>query len=97
MEGREPERVFRAKNYRDNLYVVGNSWKDFACAVIRLADLTISGNLRFAAETWAMLCKCWDTRWKWEVEALGQGSGVHRDVQTPRDKRQVKLFLGKTR
>jgi len=46
---REAERDVQAKIYRDNLYVVANSWEDFAWAVRRVADLAIAANLRFGS------------------------------------------------
>jgi len=49
MEGGEPEWEVLPKIYRENLYVLRNSWKNFAWAVRRLADLAISANLQFGS------------------------------------------------
>jgi hypothetical protein len=86
-----------AKIYRDNLYVVVNSWEDFARAVRRVADLAIAANLRFGSGNVG-----------YSVDALGYKMGVGEwkplekaletiaAFPTPRTQKQVRSFLGKT-
>jgi len=87
----------QAKIYRDNLYVVANSWEDFAWAVRRVADLAIAANLRFGSGNLG-----------YSVDVLGYKMGVGEwkplekaletiaTFPTPRTKKQVRSFLGKT-
>jgi hypothetical protein len=93
----EAKRNVQANIYRDNLYVVANSWEDFAWAVRLVSDLVIAANLRFGSGNVS-----------YSVDVLGYKIGVGEwkplekaletiaAFPTPRTKKQVRSFLGKT-
>jgi len=93
----EAERDEQAKIYRDKLYVVANSWEDLAWAVRRVADLAIAANLRFRSgdvgySVDVLGYKIRVGEWKPLEKALETIAAF----PTPKTKKQVRSFLGKT-